>query len=264
MKKILLVLIICMLLLTSCKINCEMQDGLSLEVAQTTQQVSSEHEAVNPIESPHPVPDRDDLIAYNPDISTPDFLTEEQKTIYQQAHELYTRMFISDTTGIEYSDLWSDDEHKESYETVEINGMKYYIARGKYRNWGEFDEAIHAVFTDEFWVEHNTLETGDNIYVERDGKLCILELTKGAGYYYNENFPETFELIEQTDTSIFFIVTGYYSPVWPRENETGEQRNERRRQEYEYTISFSIHMILTKNGWRFSEFSTAVANEQEM
>lgn len=201
-------------------------------------------------------------------IAAPDFLSEEQQMLYRRARFLYQSMFGGETTRID--ELVSDDApprpDPDPYESVELDDYIYVLAKGRYSRWDDFDTVVHSVFTDAFW-DYRNLRLGDNgtvpIYRDIDGRLGIVELSRGSGYYYNENFPDEFRLNSQTDSRIEFTLIGHYSLIWPREGETFEERDQRRAREYEYTLEFPIKMVLTENGWRFDEFHSALADEEE-
>lgn len=193
-------------------------------------------------------------------IAVPDFLEEEQQDLYRRAHSLYMHLNGGDTTMIEYGETmeqplpdWAD------YERVELNGMKYVVSQGRYANWADFDAVVHSIFTDECWEGLNP----NQVYLEHNGRLCYIEAARGSGYYYNDNFPDEFELISRTENEVRFTLIGHYSPVWPREGETTAERNARLKKEYDYTLEFPIRLILTQDGWRFDEFHTALADEDE-
>lgn len=201
-------------------------------------------------------------------MAAPGFLTEEQRNLYRKAGFLYESMFGGDTTFIDY--YRSGDTPRpdpDPYESVELDGYTYLLAKGIYRRWEDFDAAVHGVFTDAFWEEHNNSRLGNEkmipIYRDIDGRLGIIDLSRGSGYYYNDNFPDEFRLDSQTDDTISFTLIGHYSLPWPREGETYEERDRRWAQGYEYTLEFPIKMVLTENGWRFDEFHSALADEEE-
>ncbi len=212
-------------------------------------------------------------IEYEPPLSEedmsivkPDFLNDEQQMLYCRAYSLYQHMFGGDTSGIEYDELMSKEEvNAFQYETVDIGDYTYKKALGRYRYWEHFDAVIHSVFTHRFWNERNILsiENESGIYLEKDGDLYFLELGRGSGYYYNENFRDEFVLLEKTDSEILFTLIGHYTPVWPKEGENSEQRNVRRAKGYDYTIEFPMKMVRTENGWRFDEFHSALADEKD-
>jgi hypothetical protein len=169
-------------------------------------------------------------------------------------------LFGGDTSMVEYIDISGTNESPTvSPETVEYNGITYQVARGTFQKWADFDAAVHSVFTDSFWVFKNK----DNIFVEQDEKLCFLSAARGSGYYYNPYFPDEFQLIEKTDTSISFTLIGHYSPSWIQDGESSLDRDNRLLEGYDYTLEFPIKLVLTENGWRFDEFYSALADEKE-
>lgn len=196
-------------------------------------------------------------------IAVPDFLSSEQQNLYRQAYSLYMHMFGGFTSAIEKYELPNEAEVRQDYERVEINNEIYMVSQGRYRNWEDFNAVIHAVFTEDFWSRRNTLPTGDLLYTSYDGKLCFIDGERGSGYFYNANFPDEFTLLEETDTSILFTLIGHYTSVYPLEGETDEERDARRRSSYDYTIEFPIKMVLTENGWRFDDFYSALADEED-
>lgn len=174
-------------------------------------------------------------------------------------------MFGGETTAIDtfVSDN-SSAQNSEQYDEAELDGYTYLLAKGKYRQWDDFNSMIHQLFTDTFWDTHNNILGDDQnvpIYRNVNGRLGIVELSRGSGYYYNENFPDEFRLDSKTEDTIIFTLIGHYSPIWPTEGESSEERDARRKQRYEYTIEFPIKMILSDDGWKFDEFHTALADE---
>lgn len=201
------------------------------------------------------------LDEFSASIAVPDFLTEEQQDLYRRAHCLYQHMFGGETTALD--NIRPDVEMGYDEPEVIEDGLYYYPATGRYRNWADFDAVIHGLFTDDFWQRRNTLE-GDPpryIYREIDGRLWMADLSRGSGNYYNENFPDEFRLDRRTEEEISFTLIGHYSWVYPREGETSEERDARRKREYECTQEFPIKMVLTEDGWRFDKFYSALADE---
>lgn len=187
-------------------------------------------------------------------IPVPDFLDKGQQLLYRQAFEIYTSLFGGDTSGVCMGD---EDKFPDMAETVERNGIPYTKATGRYAVWADFDGMIHSVFTDHFWTERNA----GTVFVNIDGALYFLNAAKGH-YYRNENFPDTFKLNSKTDDEIIFTLTGYYSSPWPNEGETSEQRDQRLKNGWEYTIDFEIKLVRTAGGWRFDHFNSTAADEK--
>lgn len=221
-----------------------------------------------PSPTPTPVLDFDaepPLDEFSVSIAVPDFLTEEQQDLYRRAHCLYQNMFGGDTTAVDFN--FPAVESVEWEEPIEgfftVGDWSYLPAQGRYQRWADFDGMVHSVFTHRFWESKNIFSDGLPIYREFNGRLGIMDLGRGSGYYYNKSFPDEFRLDRETEKEISFTLIGHYSPVWPREGETYEERDARREREYEYTLEFPIRMVLTQDGWRFDEFHSALADENE-
>lgn len=196
------------------------------------------------------------LDEFSASIAVPDFLTEEQQDLYRRAHCLYQNMFGGETTALD--DIRADvDMGRDGPEVIEQDGLRYYPATGRYRNWADFDAVVHGLFTDDFWQRRNrNAMDGPPIYKEIDGRLWMADISRGNSGY-NGNFPDEFRLESQSGDSILFTLIGHYSDEQPREGETFEERDARLEQEYEYTLEFPIRLVLTENGWRFDEFYSA-------
>ena len=183
----------------------------------------------------------------------PDFLDEDQQLLYRQMYMMYTRLFGATS---EYADSWPGHYVSHSgIEPVDYNGTRYLPAVGLYANWSDFEQAVLSVFTQDFWKSKNEQATYTT-YVNIDGTMHYLDWARGS-YGYNENFPETFRLVSQTDDAIEFIMTGYYSEPYPAEGESSEDRDARLKAGWEYSIEFPMRMVRTERGWRFDEFHSA-------
>lgn len=178
-------------------------------------------------------------------IDVPNFLTEEQQLLYRKAYRLYSLMYGGDTTYIDYFDA----DKYDPLDFAEYGAYTYQLAVGRYRNWADFDQVVHSVFTDSFWQDKND----DRTYMEYDGRLAILA---GSPIYncYNDNFPDKFKLVSQTDDSIVFTVTGHYSFPFILSSESKEQRDHRLATTYDFIQEHTISMVLTEEGWRFDEY----------
>lgn len=183
----------------------------------------------------------------------PDFLDKDQQTLYHRALFVYSCLFGGDTSEV---CIGNEDKFPNMEETVERNGILYTKARGRYAAWADFNAMIHSVFTDNFWAERNE----DTIFINIDGTLYYLNAAMGREYR-NENFPDTFKLNSKTDDEITFTLTGYYSSPWPNEGETSEQRDQRLKNGWEYTLDFTIKLVRTAEGWRFDEFHSTAGDQ---
>lgn len=195
--------------------------------------------------------------------AVPDFLTEEQQTLYRQAAALYDAMFGGETTGIDYA-FPAPDALTDEYSTYTPDGSDYTYIRSdcRWQEWADFDRVVHGVFTDRLWAELNEtdFDGAPSVYIERDGQLYILDCSYG-GQYYNNVFPDEFTLVEQADERIAFTVTAHYSYPYPRQGESYEERDERMKTSYEFTLTFPVVLLRTDAGWRFDTLCTGAAAE---
>ena len=189
--------------------------------------------------------------------AAPDFLDAQQQLLYRQTAALYDAMFGGETTGIDTdfpAPTGASDEHG-TY-TPDDSEYAYIGSEGRYQDWADFDRVVHGVFTERLWSELNALP----VYVEHDGQLYILDASYG-GQYYNDSFPDEFALTAQTDERIEFTVTAHYSYPYPRQGESYEERDERIKTSYEFTLTFPVVLLRTDAGWRFDVFCTGTAAE---
>lgn len=220
-------------------------------------------EAASPDEGIHAELWADDpLMESYASIAVPSFLTEGQQELYRRARALYEAMFNGDTMFIDWIYPGTDST---PYERVEFDDYFYELAKGRYRQWEDFDAAVRGVFTNSYWEGRNSVGFVDGepipIYRDVDGRLGIIDLSRGAGYFYNDNFPDEFRLDARTEDTIIFTVIGHYSEFWLKVDETVEERDRRWATEYDYTLEFPLRMVLTNNGWRFDEFHSPLADE---
>ena len=191
----------------------------------------------------------------------PDFLNEDQQLLFRRAKSVYSRLF-SGSSGIAYGDV---DGFGNEYENFKINGITYISnTTGRYRNYKDFEKLIKSIFVVEFWDVRNTESFRNKtypMYTNCDGKLCYIDFMGSGGFSYNMNFYDEFELISKTDSEISFYAIGHYSWRHRIGEETIEQRDQRLKDEYEYTKKFLNTLVLTEEGWRFSEFADPVTDE---
>jgi len=172
-------------------------------------------------------------------------------------------MFGGDTSWIDYLETLDLDNTPIYYdEKIRTAQYTYTKSQGRYQLWSEFDSVVHSVFTEDFFAKCNKLDDENKIYMEHNGLLYFIDLGRGSGNYYNENFADNFILVSRTDSEILFTLVGHYSDVFPRDGETIEEYEERRKHEFDYTLEFPMKMILTEDGWRFDEFHSASADEE--
>ena len=158
----------------------------------------------------------------------PEFLDEEQQDLYRRAGSVYTHLFGGMTNEVEYSDTFPLGTYPNGpAETFEDGEYTYVYSRGRYRNWADFEALVSGVFTEAFFDGKNDAGGGYPIFREKDGRLCFLDLGRGTGDCRNFHFPDTFELLYQSEDEISFYVVGSYSLMYPREGESTAERDAR-------------------------------------
>ncbi len=174
----------------------------------------------------------------------PDFLTEEQKILYQQAETAFAFLhgdpisindFCPDGTNLDYNMrnalLWD-------------NGNYYFPVAGKYAKWDDFHRMMLNVFTEEYFESMS-----DDTIIDIDGNAYVIAAGGWSMCDYGAA-PDTFTLLSQTDKEIHFTVTcGYRFGNDPDV-------------EIEYR-SLELVMENTANGWRFSRFNCGVFDSTE-
>lgn len=176
----------------------------------------------------------------------PEFLTAEQQNLYLRAQKFYRAANAAVTSAI---DSGFDGETLVPYVAYSDGSDKYLVSRGRYSNWEDFISVVDGLFT-----THGYQTSIRQIFIECDGKLCFIDGATGSGMTYNENFPDEFELLENTEKLIRFNVVGHYSQLYPLKDEANEEQEKRLTDKYEYTQKFLITLMFTENGWRFDEF----------
>lgn len=185
----------------------------------------------------------------------PDFLDQEQQFIYRQMYALYGHIFGANTEEV---DNWPGHIGYGFGDgaVIERDGGYYVPATGLYASWADFEQAVLSVFTQDFWNSRNG--TGSSkLYINEGGTLYYQAAARGSSGG-NPNFPETFRLVEKTDDTISFIMTGYYSDPRPYYGSASDAKIEAwLAAGWESSIEFPMRMVKTENGWRFDEFHYA-------
>lgn len=175
----------------------------------------------------------------------PDFLTEEQKILYQQAETAF--IFFNGDPGLASFIVIHKGESVSSNLVKMENGYSYFNVIGKYQKWEDFKSMILNVFTEEYFQELNHMRnyegTDIEIFIERDGDAYGLAIDRiGLG-----GAPTTFELQSMTDKEIRFTATYRYEP---RDDPEWSEKE---------TVYRTAEIILqnTENGWRFTKYNCA-------
>ena len=183
------------------------------------------------------------------DCEAPDFLTEEQQTLYRKAYTAYKQFSL-------YTDGFGSTEYNPV--TVEEYDNSFYVGNGSITTWKDYETAMLGLFTPDYLEELNLtvteLEDGTTLryacFADYQGQLAFSDGARGSNNAYIP--PDTFELISQTEDEIRFYVIGTYHAE--EENEEGMLvwTDETTQQKYEIVLTH------TENGWRFSQFALTI------
>lgn len=191
----------------------------------------------------------------------PEFLDEALQMLYRRMHSICD---LFDGTAEYFDSYWPMAEGQTQAEPMPRftedggaeNGWYYEVARGRYAVWSDFDAMVHSLMTDRLFQELNSA-TVSPLFREYLGRTAYLPTSKTSGDDgRNPFFPDTFELIEETEDSICFYVVGYYSYDGDmRDDETPEAWAQRVGQRYDEVRKFEIELVKTEDGWRFDRFA---------
>jgi len=169
---------------------------------------------------------------FNSYFTSLNFLSDENKNLFSTALDIY---YIFDVDSESYHNeryLWL----KNNYD-VEIEiGENYYIRSGM--NFQSFSDYIYSCFVETEAIKLLERET----YVNYNGELCICEIGRGTDPFF---YDIRFELISENENEINFKGIARYLDFehWDNPDEYATIK------EYNYKI------IMTENGWRFSQFA---------
>lgn len=167
----------------------------------------------------------------------PDFLNEDQQTVYKKAIELQSALLIeSGNINLPYLDTQTKQEISTS--EIMIDEKQHYLVQGRYSKWDDLYAVMTTIFTEEYFTER----FGKRFVSDESGNALVLSASRGTNNERTEK-PDSYELVRQTETEIEFNVIGYY-----KSKDDGK----------EYTKSFTNKMVLGENGWRISQFEITI------
>lgn len=179
----------------------------------------------------------------------PDFLNEEQQLLYRRAYSIYPT-FVGAPEHIDFYprkdgepfDSWFLYSYKTSEGTVPAY---YYAAQGRYAKWDDFVSMGTSIFTVEYF---NSLSSW---FLNIDGNIYLPDVAMGSAWGQRlDSPPDTFRLISKSDTEIHFEFTCYFYYCGHPEDYNLDDIEPIKK-----VMPFT--MVLTDNGWRFSEFHRA-------
>lgn len=171
-----------------------------------------------------------------------DFLTDEQMTLYQSAQKFSRNggwsepMSFITKYGCKYGGSVS----------IEGQPVNFSLVEGKYRNYDDFYAMVQGIFTEDCLK----LMSVDHSFVSYNGQLAVSESGFG-GTFEVSDVPDTYRLIQKTDTLIEFVVVAHYTNL--QENESDEDYMARRAISFDQLIEYPTRLVLTDAGWRVDE-----------
>ena len=198
------------------------------------------------------IADEPPLATEESSITAPDFLTDEQQTLYRKAVRMY-KLFRLESASVEDFPLVNGKTPNVATATrFDSEGITYLESVGRYKEWDIFLHVVESVFTPELFQALNV-----NV---SDQKPIFLN-SNGTLYYRDISYPtddrlvsrDQFELIEKTDDQIHFQVIAQYANNQSDLYATGNN-DESKNEVNSFTQSFDIIMVKTRAGWHFSKF----------
>ncbi len=180
----------------------------------------------------------------------PDFLDEEQQTLYRRAFSLLYYRSYPTYRSMEFTESLNYYVEPKNYRLVfrdETSSLIYTVSQGRYQNYDDFIELLHSVFTENYASEHFD-------YYNHNGKLTDIDASGIPSTYYSGHSKETFQLISKTDDEIIFNIHVYPKWYYQYPEETDEEFALRGQLEWEWIKVATVRMINTEDGWRFDHF----------
>ena len=180
----------------------------------------------------------------------PDFLNEEQRQLFLHAYCAASNIFLGGSPSLDSFPLMDGSQPDVyPYETVEIGGLPYTLAHGRYQRWEDFQAMMDGLFTTEYQREliGAGSEYGPTFRSTDDGQLCYLEGGRGSDIFYDGIDTDTYELVSQTGDELCFDLIGHYTE-WDYDPETEQEITGE-----SYTQRYPIRMVRTAQGWRVAE-----------
>lgn len=183
---------------------------------------------------------------------TPDFMSEEQESLYRRARSLGEMLFLGTGSIDEFP--MPDGTRARSVNpdgSSEIQG-NYHVSYGRFARWDDFEAMMRSVFTGAYYDELTTFESGLEFHLSgqprfvrlEDGRTGYVELVQGNDSSYAGWWNDEYELVTNTDDVLELNLIAHYG-MWG----TGKITPEEHRIEI-----FPIRMERTEDGWRVAEF----------
>lgn len=177
---------------------------------------------------------------------TLDFLTAEQRELYQQAQEA---AYIIMANPLKVS---AQPGSSEGAAVPTEAGAGYILIEGANRDYNLFCQKMLTIFTP------NCLDQMgfDVAFINYQGQLAGNSGGVGSNVYISEQ-EDTWILESQSEQEVVFSVVGHYIDMQPGESMKDFEQREKS-EDFDWSERFPIRMVNTAAGWRIDEYHSTL------
>lgn len=187
-------------------------------------------------------------------VPVPDFLTDEQKLLYLRAYKMMLiRIGTYAIDDTQYFPCDNPDTTRTYTDTISVDGYEYTPALNHYRQWDSFYSTLRGIFTEGFLDSDYLSFDGVTYFRPIEGNMYYISTERGFDPGYNQDSTSMdFTLQEETPDKIVIQVTATYA--------IDESSSQAFRQAVldgliSNTKNYSITLVRSDDGWRFSQFN---------
>ena len=187
-------------------------------------------------------------------VPVPDFLTDEQKLLYLRAYKMMLiRIGTYAIDDTQYFPCDNPDTTRTYTDTISVDGYEYTPALNHYRQWDSFYSTLRGIFTEGFLDSDYLSFDGVTYFRPIEGNMYYISTERGFDPGYNQDSTSMdFTLQEETPDKIVIQVTATYA--------IDESSSQSFRQAVldgliSNTKNYSITLVRSDDGWRFSQFN---------
>lgn len=255
MRKLIRAMIICMMLslLSACTAYIPTESGgtagsdMSSSISEQPDSETSKDsvsEAKPPVSiDPSSTADSSSSSASSSELNSLDFLTPEQKSVYEAAQNA-SYYILGDPSNV--CSISGNTFIKEVQE--EDPAYRYALVGGNDQSYEEFCNRMLSIFT------QKCLDSMDfySRFKSFDGQLGARSAGVGSNISLAQT-PDTYELVAADENTVQFTLTAHY--IYQGENESNDAFMTRMESgAFDETASFTIRLVKTESGWRVDEF----------
>lgn len=187
-------------------------------------------------------------------VPVPDFLTDEQKLLYLRAYKMMLiRIGTYAIDDTQYFPCDNPDTTRTYTDTISVDGYEYTPALNHYRQWDSFYSTLRGIFTEGFLDSDYLSFDGVTYFRPIEGNMYYISTERCFDPGYNQDSTSMdFTLQEETPDKIVIQVTATY--------DIDESSSQAFRQAVldgliSNTKNYSITLVRSDDGWRFSQFN---------